>query len=54
MSDTIGPVVRAVAGEALVNQARTWAADPPRQAGQGSVFVTGQVCSREQRRGRYT
>ncbi|OLB78225.1 MAG: site-specific DNA-methyltransferase [Actinobacteria bacterium 13_2_20CM_2_71_6] len=23
-------------------------------AGQGSVFVTGQVCSREQRRGRYT
>jgi hypothetical protein len=26
----------------------------PARQGQGSVFVTGQVCSREQRRGRYT
>src|SRR4051794_41529036 len=32
------------------NQSR--AADPTPE-GQGSVFVTGQVCSREQRRGRY-
>jgi hypothetical protein len=38
-------------GEAVPGQRRMWAADP---AWQGSVFVTGQVCSREQRRGRYT
>jgi DNA methylase len=31
-----------------------WAADPAPQGRQGSVFVTGQECSREQRRGRYT
>lgn len=30
-----------------------WAADPAPQGRQGSVFVTGQECSREQRRGRY-
>src|SRR5205823_6831474 len=54
MSDTTMPSTSRPAsgpGEALPGQHRTWAADP---AWQGSVFVTGQVCSREQRRGRYT
>src|SRR5437763_1267879 len=39
--------------EAERNPAGSCAAALARQ-GQGSVFVTGQVCSREQRRGRYT
>ncbi len=54
---TVWPVRRtgaAATGEAERNPAGSWAADPPPEAGQGSVFVTGQVCSREQRRGRYT
>jgi hypothetical protein len=40
-------------GEPEPSPDQSWAAAPGRQA-QGSVFVTGQVCSREQRRGRYT
>ncbi len=38
-------------GETLPSPGRSWAAAP---AWQGSVWVTGQVCSRDQRRGRYT
>jgi hypothetical protein len=41
-------------GETMPNPAPTGAAAPPPEAGQGSVWVTGQVCSRDQRRGRYT
>ncbi|MGH3950646.1 MAG: TRM11 family SAM-dependent methyltransferase [Pseudonocardiaceae bacterium] len=41
----------AVTGQAEPNPNTTWTAAPTRQ---GSVFVTGQVCSRDQRRGRYT
>jgi tRNA G10 N-methylase Trm11 len=38
-------------GETLLDPDPRWAVAPARQ---GSVFVTGQVCSRDQRRGRYT
>lgn len=41
----------AVSGEVEPNPSTIWTAAPTRQ---GSVFVTGQVCSRDQRRGRYT
>lgn len=44
----------AVTGESALDSATSWAADPPPEAGPGSVWVTGQVCSRDQRRGRYT
>jgi hypothetical protein len=40
-------------GKSEPTPSQSWAADPAPE-GQGSVFVTGQVCSREQRRGRYT
>src|SRR3954471_3860554 len=52
---TAAPLSRAgtATGEADRNPAGSCAAAPARQ-GNGSVFVTGQVCSREQRRGRYT
>jgi tRNA G10 N-methylase Trm11 len=41
-------------GETPPNPAHRSAAAPAPEAGQGSVWVTGQVCSRDQRRGRYT
>src|SRR6266511_2261453 len=52
---TAQPVSRTGAGtgESEPDAAGSWAAGAAPQA-QGSVFVTGQVCSREQRRGRYT
>ncbi len=53
MPETTQPVVHAVTGEPEPSPDRRSATAPGRQA-QGSVFVTGQVCSREQRLGRYT
>src|SRR5690242_16720020 len=40
-------------GDTTLSPSPSWATDPAVDV-QGSVFVTGQVCSREQRRGRYT
>src|SRR5437764_7187003 len=51
MPEPIPPSTPTATGETNLSLGRSRAAAP---AWQGSVFVTGQVCSREQRRGRYT
>jgi DNA methylase len=43
-----------VSGETWLDPTTCWAGGPAPQGWPGSVWVTGQVCSRDQRRGRYT